>query len=183
MVAQQLVDTAPAQEEPQCYLVTAVVDFEGFTILKGFDSESAAEAFRAAAEAYHRTAPEWPADSSPDEEYERFHASHLVWLHAHPGGVLAGGAHSFGIMPVPYVASLDQSALADVSAVMADHARLVRELDVLLNGEAGAAKQASLCDIVAQLRSFLTRKSAAMPSQGIDQIRAQYGHLVGRQDG
>jgi hypothetical protein len=27
----------------------------------------------------------------------------------------------------------------------------VRELDVLLNGEAGAAKQASLCDLVAQV--------------------------------
>lgn len=36
--------------------------------------------------------------------------------------------------------------------VLADHNRLVRELDVLLNGEAGAAKQASLCDIVAQVR-------------------------------
>lgn len=30
--------------------------------------------------------------------------------------------------------------------------RLVRELDVLLNGEEGAAKQAKLCDIVAQVR-------------------------------
>lgn len=33
-----------------------------------------------------------------------------------------------------------------------DHNRLVRELDVLLNGN-GAAKQASLCDIVAQVKS------------------------------
>ncbi len=33
----------------------------------------------------------------------------------------------------------------------ADKRRLVRELDVLLNGE-NAAKQASLCDIVAQVR-------------------------------
>lgn len=31
--------------------------------------------------------------------------------------------------------------------------RLVRELDVLLNGEEGAAKQASLCDIVGQVRA------------------------------
>jgi hypothetical protein len=36
--------------------------------------------------------------------------------------------------------------------VLDDHRRLVRELDVLLNGEAGAAKQASLCDIVGQVR-------------------------------
>lgn len=42
--------------------------------------------------------------------------------------------------------------MSDVAAVQMDHSRLVRELDVLLNGEAGAAKQASLCDIVAQVR-------------------------------
>lgn len=33
-----------------------------------------------------------------------------------------------------------------------DRRRLVRELDVLINGEAGSAKQASLCDIVGQVR-------------------------------
>jgi ATP:corrinoid adenosyltransferase len=43
------------------------------------------------------------------------------------------------------------SASADYEEVLADHRRLVRELDVLLNGEAGAAKQASLCDLVAQV--------------------------------
>lgn len=36
--------------------------------------------------------------------------------------------------------------------VMEDHDRLVRELDVLLNGVDGDAKQASLCDLVAQLK-------------------------------
>ncbi|ACR14996.1 hypothetical protein BcepIL02_gp03 [Burkholderia phage BcepIL02] len=41
---------------------------------------------------------------------------------------------------------------ADYEEVLAEHRRLVRELDVLLNGEEGAAKQASLCDIVAQVR-------------------------------
>lgn len=41
--------------------------------------------------------------------------------------------------------------VADHEEVHRDHHRLVRELDVLLNGEAGAAKQASLCDIVGQL--------------------------------
>lgn len=35
-----------------------------------------------------------------------------------------------------------------------DHGRLVRELDVLLNGVDGAAKQASLCDLVAQLKAI-----------------------------
>jgi hypothetical protein len=41
--------------------------------------------------------------------------------------------------------------IADYEEVLADHRRLVRELDVLINGEAGAAKQASLCDIVSQV--------------------------------
>lgn len=45
----------------------------------------------------------------------------------------------------------DKNAFNDAD-VLADHNRLVRELDVLLNGEAGAAQQASLCDIVAQIR-------------------------------
>ena len=42
-------------------------------------------------------------------------------------------------------------ALKDYEEAFADHQRMVRELDVLLNGD-GAAKQASLCDIVAQVR-------------------------------
>lgn len=38
--------------------------------------------------------------------------------------------------------------------VFEDHKRLTRELDVLLNGEDGAARQASLCDIVSQMRAM-----------------------------
>ena len=45
----------------------------------------------------------------------------------------------------------EELTIADYQAVLEDHKRLVRELDVLLNG-VGAAKQASLCDIVAQLK-------------------------------
>lgn len=40
----------------------------------------------------------------------------------------------------------------DVSEAQADVDRLVRELDVALNGEAGAAKQARLCDVVSQVK-------------------------------
>lgn len=46
----------------------------------------------------------------------------------------------------------EQLSVADYEEVLSDHRRLVRELDVLLNGEHGAAKQASLCDIVGQLK-------------------------------
>ncbi|MGU5729380.1 hypothetical protein ACV1DR_10660 [Aeromonas jandaei] len=42
---------------------------------------------------------------------------------------------------------------AELLDVQNDHHRLVRELDVLLNGVDGAAPQASLCDLVAQLKA------------------------------
>ncbi|MFU1938859.1 hypothetical protein ACLQ8Z_03425 [Bordetella hinzii] len=45
----------------------------------------------------------------------------------------------------------DALTIADYEEVLTDHRRLVRELDVLLNGD-GAAQQASLCDIVSQVR-------------------------------
>ena len=41
--------------------------------------------------------------------------------------------------------------------VIADHERLVRELDVALNND-GAAKQASLCDIVSQVQAENRRR-------------------------
>ena len=47
--------------------------------------------------------------------------------------------------------------------------RLVRELDVCLNGEAGAAAQASLCDVVAQVRHETAKRGQpllAAPAAG-----------------
>ena len=41
--------------------------------------------------------------------------------------------------------------IQDYEEVLADHRRLVRELDVIWNGVLCAAKQASLCDIVHQI--------------------------------
>lgn len=41
----------------------------------------------------------------------------------------------------------------DYNEVLLDHERLVRELDVALNGEANAAKQARLVDIVTQVKN------------------------------
>lgn len=49
--------------------------------------------------------------------------------------------------------------IIELESVISDHNRLVRELDVLINGKEGAAEQASLCDIVAQLRSSIKPKA------------------------
>lgn len=51
--------------------------------------------------------------------------------------------------------------LAAHEEVHTDQRRLVRELDVLLNGKEGAAPQASLCDIVSQL--VTVKRTAAAP--------------------
>lgn len=45
--------------------------------------------------------------------------------------------------------------VADYKQVLDEQWRLTRELDVLLNGEEGAAQQASLADLVAQLRTVV----------------------------
>lgn len=52
----------------------------------------------------------------------------------------------------PPSAPVQGVTLKDYEEAFADHQRMVRALDVLLNGDA-AAKQASLCDIVAQVRN------------------------------
>lgn len=54
------------------------------------------------------------------------------------------------------VADLNQ----DLQDVISDYQRLVRDLDVVWNGE-GAAHQASLCDMVAQIRKDVAAMTAA----------------------
>jgi hypothetical protein len=52
------------------------------------------------------------------------------------------------------VADALEACLGEIEAlreVLADKRRLTRELDIALNGD-GAAKQASLCDVVAQVK-------------------------------
>ncbi len=49
----------------------------------------------------------------------------------------------------------DSLTVADYQECFKDHQRLVRELDVIWNGEDGAAKQASLCDMVGQIAKEL----------------------------
>ena len=73
-----------------------------------------------------------------------------------------------------------QKTIAEYSAAYDSKLRLVRKLDVLLNGEAGAAKQASLCDIVARVEAEGIRAPAAnagvlppLPPFGIDVPRIE----------
>jgi hypothetical protein len=47
----------------------------------------------------------------------------------------------------------------DYEAVLADKRRLTRELDVAMHGEAGAAKQASLCDLIPMAKRMRTERA------------------------
>ncbi len=60
----------------------------------------------------------------------------------------------------------------DFNEITANHKRLVRQLDVALNGNEGAAKQASLCDIVAQVQGM-----TAKPPYYLHVIRDESGDL------
>lgn len=62
--------------------------------------------------------------------------------------------------------------------VLTDHRRLVRELDVLLNGEAGAAMQASLVDIVSQVRT-VKQSAKEMRAALVDWYQQSDGITVG----
>ena len=59
----------------------------------------------------------------------------------------------------------DRATIADYEATLADHRRLVRELDVALNGEENAAQQASLCDIVHQVKHEGIKARPAMTQE------------------
>ncbi|WP_071556473.1 hypothetical protein [Pseudomonas aeruginosa] len=63
----------------------------------------------------------------------------------------------------------EQPTADDYEEVLADHRRLVRELDVLLNGEEGVAKQASLCDLVAQVRTLRLVHDNNVPTDNLGQ--------------
>lgn len=54
----------------------------------------------------------------------------------------------------------NRTKAADYEEVLADHRRLVRELDVAMHGTAGAAKQASLCDLIEPARKMALRNHA-----------------------
>lgn len=56
-------------------------------------------------------------------------------------------------MPLPVGTKLyGVDVINQYEALLEEHRAFVRELDVLLNGANGAAKQASICDIVSQVK-------------------------------
>ncbi len=66
-----------------------------------------------------------------------------------------------------------RSRIRDHEEVMADFRRLVRQLDVAMSGEAGAAKQASLCDLIGtatEMRALLSRFDHFGPRGGFADV-------------
>ncbi len=73
-------------------------------------------------------------------------------------------------------ANADAPTLADYKAVLDDKRRLIRELDVALHGEEGAAEQASLCDLIApaeKLRAEVTRLERVLEKELLAGLQMQ----------
>lgn len=75
----------------------------------------------------------------------------------------------------PSPGQAEKATADDYEEVLADHRRLVRELDVLLNGEDGAAKQASLCDLVGQVSAIVRERRVPLLSRS----RAEDAPVIG----
>ncbi len=58
---------------------------------------------------------------------------------------------------------LVREAIASDEQTSEEHQRLVREIDVIINGEEGAAEQASLCDLVGQIRQLKEQNDLWVP--------------------
>lgn len=76
----------------------------------------------------------------------------------HPLGSYIGFEPGPTVFAQPLVYQSDLMQLAqDYEDVLEDHRSLVRELDQIINGD-HASEQASLCDLVSQLRLITSRK-------------------------
>lgn len=56
----------------------------------------------------------------------------------------------------PAVAIQLLNRIDDLEEVLESHRKLVREIDVIISGEDGAAKQASLCDLVGPIKDLVS---------------------------
>lgn len=66
------------------------------------------------------------------------------------------------LMSIQVIQSREQ-VIHDYKEVNEDKKRLVRELDMIINGKEGAAKQASLCDIVGQVAGLKRKQDEVIP--------------------
>lgn len=85
-----------------------------------------------------------------------------------------------------------RGVIADYVQYSADVDRLVREIDVIINGEEGAAKQASLCDMIGQIKKLARDRDRIYitgPNEDgemwlhVRGIKTQAGFCVSREEG
>ncbi|WP_236209899.1 hypothetical protein, partial [Pseudomonas tohonis] len=156
--------TETAQHSPECILEAAII--------QGWSTEDTLAAAKAVFDA--RATP--PAAQVQGEEPEV-----VAWLNTLTGDTTS---HQVQVMdwddekePVQALMTVAQyeriAAALELKLCTSDYAydssmyevkRLVRELDVLLNGEEGAAEQASLCDLVGQVASVVRAKGSPLLS-------------------
>ena len=76
----------------------------------------------------------------------------------------------------------DKLTIEDYEEVLESHRELVRNIDEILNGKEGMSKQASLCDLVGQIKELKERES--IPSYNeINEEAEKYAELMERGGG
>lgn len=81
------------------YLAIAKTDYEGFSVIKGFDDEEQAETFCSEVTLYEQGKRYCPEVDAPDEEWREFEAWQSAFYLGHPAGVGSGG-DEYCVLPV-----------------------------------------------------------------------------------
>jgi len=80
---------------------------------------------------------------------------------------------SFNVEKATFLRSLS-TTIKDLQEVIDDYRRLTRELDIAMHGEEGAAKQASLCDLIEPAKRLREKVAALDYLIGISRKRYRY---------
>lgn len=82
------------------YLAIASTDYEGYSVMRAFEAEDAAELFLVVCRTYAEKEPECPALDDSDAIWDAYRVKHDRWAKREPKDYSSGDR--FSVMPVPY---------------------------------------------------------------------------------
>jgi len=97
------------------YLIQAGVDYQGYTIIKAFEKEKDAIAFRDRCVKYHKKEPLIEDDNKWDEWFEK----HKKWYKNHPAGECCANSDYFNIQKIKLTSSNKRLKLTRAAALAA----------------------------------------------------------------
>ena len=86
------------------YLTIAITDCEGYDVVKGFETEAAAEAFCTEMRRYDERKRDSPEIDAPDTEWEDYTEWQIHFKEGHPAGIY-GDADGYSVLRVKIVSA------------------------------------------------------------------------------